>query len=228
MTNFALRHGRLEEAARDYQHAIRSHPGCASAWYNYGNLNERLGKTAEAEACFRSAVSLAPRQPDFRNNLGNSMRDETARNDEALHSYSIAIALKPTFLGARFNKASLLASMTRLDEALDEYSALLDHDPSYRQARVARGNAYLAGEQLDLAERDYRDVLLSDPRSVSELNNLCLVLHRLDRLSEALSTCRAAITADPTHAWSCYNIGVTQVRHSYIVYTCRRLIDLSS
>eukprot|EP01043_Picozoa_sp_COSAG02_P062497 COSAG02_NODE_8638_length_2496_cov_2.670839_2_plen_503_part_01 len=105
------RHGRLAEARRDYEHVLASHPACANAWYNYGNLQDKLGHTTEAEECFRNAVQLQPRQPDFYNNLGNSMRDEVDRNEEALYSYSSAIALKPSFLGARFNKASLLTSM---------------------------------------------------------------------------------------------------------------------
>ena len=204
------RHGRLAEASRDYQHVLASHPGCANAWYNYGNLQEKLGRTSEAQVCFRNAVKLQPRQPDFYNNLGNSMRDDTARNNEALHSYSSAIALKPSFLGARFNKASLLDSMQRQHEAIVEYTAVLDLDPSYRQARVARGNAYLGSEQLDRAEADYRDALRADPQSASELNNLCLVLHRLDRLEEALATCRDALAVDITHVLSWYNLGTTQ------------------
>jgi tetratricopeptide (TPR) repeat protein len=204
------RHGRLAEAARNYEHVLASHPTCASAWYNYGNLHEKLGRATEAEFCFRNAVQLRPRQPDFYNNLGNSMRDETARNEEALYSYSSAIALKPSFLGARFNKASLLTSMQRYHEAVVEYTMVLDLDPSYRQARVARGNAHLGSEQLVRAEMDYRDALRSEPQSVSELNNLCLVLHRLDRLDEALATCRDAIAVDGVHAWSWYNLGTTQ------------------
>ena len=204
------RYGRLAEAGRDYEHVVASHPTCGSAWYNYGNLNERLGRTGEAERCFRQAVHLQPRQPDFHNNLANSMRDEAARNDEALHSYSSAIALKPSFLGARFNKASLLASMRRTQEAVADYTAVLEQDPSYRQALVARGNAYLGSEELDRAEADYRASLRSDPQSVSELNNLCLVLHRLDRLDEALSTCRGALALDGTHGWARYNLGTTQ------------------
>eukprot|EP01043_Picozoa_sp_COSAG02_P048339 COSAG02_NODE_4738_length_5037_cov_3.804172_3_plen_753_part_00 len=206
------RYGRLAEASHDYKNVLAVHPDCANAWYNYGSLKLKLGLTSEAETLLRSSIRLQPRHPDFYNNLGNSMRGEPARNKEALYSYSSAIALKPTFLGARSNKASLLASMQRHNEAVTEYTAVLNLDPSYKQARVARGNAYLVSNQLDHAEADYRYALSYDPQSVSELNNLCLVLHRLNRLEEAQITCRDAIAVDGAHAWSWYNLGTTQYK----------------
>ena len=225
------RYGRLAEASRDYENVLVVHPDCANAWYNYGSLKLKLGFTSEAETFLRKSVRLQPRHPDFYNNLGNSMRGEAGRNTEALDSYSSAIALKPTFLGARSNKAGLLASMQRHNEAVTEYTTVLNLDPSYKQARVARGNAYLLSNQLDRAEADYRDALSYDPQSVSELNNLCLVLHRLNRLEEAQITCRDAIAVDGAHAWSWYNLGTTQykmgVSSSGDVATQSRLYDAS-
>ena len=205
--------GRAAEALASHDSAVSADPSYAAAWHNRGVALEQLRRPAEAAESYRSAMQRgAVGSPDSWINLGNALRELPGQKaqEEALHSYSSAIALKPSFLGARFNKASLLASMRRTQEAVADYTAVLEQDPSYRQALVARGNAYLGSEELDRAEADYRASLRSDPQSVSELNNLCLVLHRLDRLDEALSTCRGALALDGTHGWARYNLGTTQ------------------
>ena len=189
---------------------LQTHPDCPSAWYNSGNLYERLGRRRESEACFRRALALQPRQHLFWNNLGNSMRDDSARNSEALHSYGTALALLPDFAGARLNRAGLLVAMERRDEAIGEYDALLERDPTNAQARAARADALLADGQLEAAERDYRAALDGGARSAALLNNLCLVRHRLDRLEEAMSACREALALDEGHAWAWFNLGKAQ------------------
>ena len=205
--------GRAGEAFAAHESAITADQSYAAAWYNRGVALGHLQRPAEAVRSYRESMRRGSAgSPDAWINLGNALRKlpQQQAQTEALHSYSSAIALKPSFLGARFNKASLLDSMQRQHEAIVEYTAVLDLDPSYRQARVARGNAYLGSEQLDRAEADYRDALRADPQSASELNNLCLVLHRLDRLEEALATCRDALAVDITHVLSWYNLGTTQ------------------
>eukprot|EP01043_Picozoa_sp_COSAG02_P042788 COSAG02_NODE_3665_length_6391_cov_9.381406_3_plen_616_part_00 len=205
--------GRAGEALAAQDSALSADPSYAAAWHNRGVAMEQLHRPVEAVKSYRESMRHGSAgSPDTWINLGNALRiiPKQAAQDEALYSYSSAIALKPSFVGARFNKASLLTSMQRYHEAVVEYTMVLDLDPSYRQARVARGNAHLGSEQLVRAEMDYRDALRSEPQSVSELNNLCLVLHRLDRLDEALATCRDAIAVDGVHAWSWYNLGTTQ------------------
>jgi tetratricopeptide (TPR) repeat protein len=206
--------GRASEALDAHDSSITADQSYAAAWHNRGVALEQLHRPAEAVQSYKESMRHGSAgSPDTWINLGNALRAlpvQAARNEEALYSYSSAIALKPSFLGARFNKASLLTSMQRYHEAVIELTTVLDLDPSYRQARVARGNAHLGSQQLDRAEADYRDALRSEPQSVSELNNLCLVLHRLDRLEEALATCRDAIAVDGAHAWSWYNLGTTQ------------------
>eukprot|EP01043_Picozoa_sp_COSAG02_P069008 COSAG02_NODE_11662_length_1677_cov_40.481622_1_plen_442_part_10 len=161
--------GRAQEALAAHDSSITADHSYAAAWHNRGVALEQLHRPAEAVQSYKESMRHGSEgSPDTWINLGNALRAfpvQMAHNEEALYSYSSAIALKPSFLGARFNKASLLTSMQRYNEAVIELTMVLDLDPSYRQARVARGNAHLGSQQLDLAEADYRDALRSEPQS---------------------------------------------------------------
>jgi tetratricopeptide (TPR) repeat protein len=209
----------------------------ARSRYNRGNIHLRQRQLLErherpsthaldAVRCFRQATALRPWEPDFWNNLGNAIRSvaeekqaaaqaeagtekegEEGKEEEALRCYERAAELKRGFVGAHFNRATLLASLGRSDEALVAYDTVLGLDPAYPHARSARGHVHLGSGELARAERDYRLAVELQPSSASELNNRCHVLHRLSRWSEAVAACRRAVGIDAGHSWAWYNLG---------------------
>jgi tetratricopeptide (TPR) repeat protein len=138
---------------------------------------------------------------------GAKGKEGEEEEEEALRCYERAAELKRGFVGAHFNRATLLASLGRSDEALVAYDTVLGLDPAYPHARSARGHVHLGSGELARAERDYRLAVELQPSSASELNNRCHVLHRLSRWSEAVAACRRAVGIDAGHSWAWYNLG---------------------
>jgi tetratricopeptide (TPR) repeat protein len=87
--------GRLDEAAREYQTALRLKPSDAGAHSNLGIVFARLNRLNEAVAEYHAALALAPGNAKFWFNLGNALRAQR-RNDEAVDAFSHAIEVNAT------------------------------------------------------------------------------------------------------------------------------------
>ena len=64
------RMGRLDDAVREYETAIRLNPGDAEAYHDLGLAHRTRGAFAEAERAYRRALELRPTQVDTHYNLG--------------------------------------------------------------------------------------------------------------------------------------------------------------
>jgi predicted O-linked N-acetylglucosamine transferase (SPINDLY family) len=73
------------------------------------------------------------------------------RVDEALASYDRALALKPDYAQAHYNRGDTLHLLNRLDEALASYDRALALRPDYAEAHYNRGNVLYELKRLDEA-----------------------------------------------------------------------------
>ena len=104
----ALMHqGKLDEAIRQFQEAIRLKPDCADAHSNLGLAFARKGQFDEAIRQFQEALRLKPDYADAHNNLGLAFANK-GQVDEAIRQYHEALRLKPAHADARHNLARAL------------------------------------------------------------------------------------------------------------------------
>ena len=119
--------GLTEAAALLYQNWIvgTESPFRHIALFNWGTLLGNLKKHAEAEAAYRAALSMVPRFPQARLNLGHQL-ENTGKQEEALEEWKAvyddqAVAMQPDGLTLRIhginNSARLLETMKRYDES---------------------------------------------------------------------------------------------------------------
>jgi len=94
--------GRLEEAATQYEKAIKVDPRLAIAWHNLGVVSVGLGKHFAARSAYREAIEIQPTYAMAHYNLG-VLLDLEGNFDDALLSYQRAIELDPTLLDVRRN-----------------------------------------------------------------------------------------------------------------------------
>ena len=78
-------------------------------------------------------MQLAPQDAEAHSNLGITLK-ELGRLDEALASYTQAIALKPDFANAHYNLGITLKELGRLDEAEASYKQAIALKPDYAEA----------------------------------------------------------------------------------------------
>jgi Flp pilus assembly protein TadD len=93
--------GRIDEAEREYQRAVRLNPGLGQALANLGELYARQGRYEDALPPLRRVHQIAPGTPRIRATLGESLRrrgDQLAaagRGDEAHVLFVEARHLQP-------------------------------------------------------------------------------------------------------------------------------------
>jgi Flp pilus assembly protein TadD len=94
-------------AMRAYEMALCCNPGHAGAHVNLGRLQHEAGDLAAAEAHYRRAVFLDPREPVFWFNLGVILEDR-GRPHDAGDAYRHCLQLDPAFADAHFNLSGVL------------------------------------------------------------------------------------------------------------------------
>ncbi|TSC79629.1 MAG: hypothetical protein G01um101425_560 [Candidatus Peregrinibacteria bacterium Gr01-1014_25] len=107
-------------------------PDALTAYYEYGQMLDGLGRVDDALAQFRAAAARDLPHPEAFYNLG-VMAHKYGKADEAIVALERAVDLAPEFTPARYRLASLYAEKGRLREA---YEALLDvqsRTPGYEQ-----------------------------------------------------------------------------------------------
>lgn len=103
--------------------------------------------------------------------------------------------------------AALAATPPNLGHALDAQMRLSAERPNDPAVFNDLGNLYLLAHQPEEAEQAYRKAVALDPKRVSSLFNLGLLLQQRGQPKQALEFYRQAVDAQPEHAWAHYQIG---------------------
>jgi predicted O-linked N-acetylglucosamine transferase (SPINDLY family) len=167
----------------------------------YTTMFERCQR-GEASAGF--AVARIPEDADELNRRGNALR-KLGRYDEALLSYDRALALRPDYHAAHYNRSNVLLELDRPDEAVASLDRVLAGNPNDAEALTVRGNALLELGRPEEALASYDRALTLAPNALAALYNRGNVLADLGRHQEALAAYAAAIAIDPGCADAHYN-----------------------
>lgn len=112
-----------------------------------GVVAHRAGQFAEAEACYREALSIAPNDPEATSLLGLAL-NQSARVTEGTPMLERAVELDPRKIILRFNLVEGLEAAGDLDRAMGVLHTVLESDPSNLHAWVKAGD--IAQQQGDL------------------------------------------------------------------------------
>ena len=108
-------------------------------------------------------------------NLGDALRQK-GQIGEAIAHYREAVKLRSDHAEAQNNLASVLLQEGLVDEAILHFEKALELRPDREKAHYNLGNALLRKEKVEEAIAHYEKALQIDPRSISTLNQLALVL----------------------------------------------------
>src|SRR5439155_5876288 len=180
-----------------YKQAIRLTPQYSYLPYNLGLVYQRLNRRKDAEASYRTAMSLSPELAEPYNALG-SLKASTGKAREAEQFYRQALEKDPGLLAARHNLALLLAGQKqRLPEAIGLWRENLTRTPDYLPSRLS-----LAGALPDPKEAivEYRAALAVRPEYLAARLALADLLQRTGDAGSALQELRQALKQDQRNA----------------------------
>jgi Flp pilus assembly protein TadD len=115
--------GRLDDAVRCWQDALKVSPNSADAHAALAEVLARQSRLSAAEKHALNAVRLEPRSPDAHHALG-VVRDRQGRAREALVCFREAVRLNPHALAPRLHLADTLRRAGQPDGAEEELCAL--------------------------------------------------------------------------------------------------------
>jgi TolB-like protein/Flp pilus assembly protein TadD len=112
----------FEAAVSAYEEARKRLPNNAIVFQYLAFVQRRLGQWREAEANYKKALELDPRDVQLLNAMGNEFYNYLRRFDDARAVLDRALEIGTDSQTARANKANVLQTQGRLDEAARELS----------------------------------------------------------------------------------------------------------
>jgi tetratricopeptide (TPR) repeat protein len=172
-----------------------------AAWH------KRSGHLDVAVELFMAATERCPKNPVFRNNLGNTLL-ELDRSLEAEEQLRTAVALAPTLPEGHYNLGNALKALGRLDEALACYQDALALRPTFTKARINLGGILSQRGAYDEALSVYTESERLGVVSADLLDTKGVVLQTLGRVEEGVACFRRALDVNPDLASAHRNLGI--------------------
>lgn len=190
----AMRNGRVQDALKEYDEALKLDERFADAHLGRGLVLElAFGRSAEAEREYRRALELRPGYSEAHNNLGQLLA-KSGRLEEAVWQFDAALQnmlYKEPWV-ARCNKGQALWRMGRRDDGLAEFRACLTLAPRFCQGQRELGRLWLAeGKAREAIEAfsQYARVCERSPDAWFQLGLGYLRAGEADKAREALEKC---------------------------------------
>ncbi len=188
--------------------SVAKRPESAKAQSNLGTALSTRGRTAEAIACYLTALRLNPRLSETHYDLGLSYEAEN-RMEEALAEFLEATRLDPGFPYAQAEAGRLLNRFGRSPEAEPLLRSALAIKPELSVAHGSLGVALAAQGRTGEAIGEFEASLKLDPAQADVEFDLGIALAAGGRLEEAAARYADSVRLKPGNADAQLNLGVT-------------------
>ncbi len=196
---------KFDEAEEIYKKILSFQPDHANALHLLGVVYFQKEDHEASQQLIGKAIKIDPSNPNFHNNLGNTLR-VSGQCDQAAVSYRKALELDPINADAQANLAVALRDLKQLDEAIEACQKAITINPSLPHPYNTLGNLYSDQMEWEKAEDAYRRALEIKPFPEA-FNNLGNVLKDFDKLDEAVFCYQNAVSLYPEYAEAFNNLG---------------------
>lgn len=190
-----LAEGRRDEAARQFEHAIRLQPTHAFAHFQLGVLAMNDGAMPKAAEHFAAALHADPHYVDARVNLGHVLA-RSGQAEEAIAHYRAALAEQPA-ADIRISLAAVLTQLGRLDEAVPLLQQAMESAPDLPEVHYQWARLCERAGAVKEAEAALHTALRLRPQFASAALALGNLLGRQGRFDEAIKAFQEALVATP-------------------------------
>jgi predicted O-linked N-acetylglucosamine transferase (SPINDLY family) len=177
------------------------------ALFDQARQRHGAGDLSGAESLYRQLAQAAPGGFGAFHMLG-LLQAQQGRHAEALANCERAIALKPDFAEAQYNRGMLLWRMRRFPDALGAFDRVLALTPQHAGALFNRGVVLGELNRFEEAVETYDKVLAAQPDFAPALGNRGIALWKLKLADAALASYDRALALEPGNAGTWYNRGL--------------------
>ncbi len=126
--------GKLQEATKYFEQALRLKPEYAESHYNFGLALAGQGRLPEAIEQWKQAVQINPDYAEAEFNLGVAFQ-QTGKPQEAVQHFQQVVRIKPDSAEAYYNLGNALVLAGRPEDSIRCYQEALRLKPDYADAR---------------------------------------------------------------------------------------------
>jgi protein O-mannosyl-transferase len=199
--------GRINEAIRQYQEAIRLKADRVETRNNLGVALGRNGQMEEAVKQFQEAIRLKPGDAPSHNNLGGAFYQQ-GRTDEAIRQYQEAIRLNPDYADPHNGLGVALDKSGRIDEAIHQLQEAIRLKPDHADAHYNLGVAFYQQGRTDEAIGQFQEVIRLKPDHAEAHNNLGTAFGRTGQTDKAIRQFEEALRLKPDYADARRNLDI--------------------
>lgn len=197
--------GQLQPAADALSRAIALSPGEPKAYQVLGDVLFAANDLDRAGAMYRKALECQPDSLGGLLGLGKTLELKGDFNQAEKH-LSRARRVGSEHPETLFCHASVLYRLTRLEEALALFESLMDRPRYRRRALISAATIELEFSHPDLALRYLGSVEEEGGREAMVLSLRAAAMNILGERAEAISYYREALSLDPGHVMSWYEL----------------------
>jgi tetratricopeptide (TPR) repeat protein len=133
--NAFLEVGKVQDAAVQYEEALKIEPFLAEPHNNLGTILIRSGQLPEAISHYEQALRIKLDYPEAQNNIGLALMS-AGEFEAAVQHLKAAIQLNPNYGEARYNLAVILANQGKTDEAISQLGLAVEVEPDRQEFRT--------------------------------------------------------------------------------------------
>jgi Tfp pilus assembly protein PilF len=201
--------GRLDEAEREYQNALRIDPSYVKVYANLGQLFVSKSKLEDAKKYYEKAIELDSHTGEIRSGYAYLL-ERLGRADEARAEYESAVRLSPKSARLFYTYGAFLDQRGELDAAIAQYQRALEVDPNLADAHSELATALLTKGDSQKAEAHYLEAARLDPKRADVHSNLGSLLLGQGKTSQAIIEYEEALRIDPTLTEAAENLRVAK------------------
>ncbi len=204
--------GRLEDALKEYEKAIKVRPNNARLYCAMGNAYQRRGEIDEAEKAYRKAIGISPQYLKAHESLA-WVYEKKGEKEKAIKSIKEAVKISPKNPDRLIKLGKALLNTGRREEAKEAFDQAVKIDPdSAAGRRIEIGEAFLDMGMAQEAEEVFQRVLGADPNNIEIYNRLGVALRKQGKYRVAIGEYKKALKVDPEDENVHYNLGRTYVQ----------------
>jgi len=198
--------GRLEDAALNYEQALKIRPHYPEAHTNLGEVLLLTGHPEDAIPHLLTALSMKPDSTEAHVNLGAAL-NKLGRHTESIAQYREAIRLQPNDAVAHNGLGGALADAGQTSEALREMLEAIRIKPGYADGHTALGILLGTLGRIDEAVVQFTEAVRLQPGDSEAHYNLGTAFGAQGRLNEAMDQFNIALRLNPSYANAHLNLG---------------------
>jgi superkiller protein 3 len=205
--------GRRDEAVLEFKRALALKPDYGTGWLALGQLYEKMGRTNDAQQCYRTALTNPVHQADDMAALARFCFNRHWFG-LAVTNFADAIELSPSDPGLRMEDGRALAAFGRHDEAARQYLAAVELAPNQAQPHMQLGVEMGRLGQPAQAEQQFRQTLQLDPNLIEARADLGIALYEQEKLDDALKQFEDVLERNPKDATALHYVQLLRNRTS--------------